>query len=87
MNVLSNMLRVVVLWNWGGVYSDTDTLCIKNFTIPINAVGLYKEGHVNNAFLSFSANNAFLWILMKDMVKNFQASMCRYYLLKLCIWE
>ncbi|KAK3882536.1 hypothetical protein Pcinc_013103 [Petrolisthes cinctipes] len=70
-NVLSNMLRVSVLWHWGGIYSDTDVISIKPFTIPVNAVGLAAKGLIANAFLSFTKSDPFLWALMKDMNTHF----------------
>ncbi|KAK4319489.1 hypothetical protein Pmani_009596 [Petrolisthes manimaculis] len=70
--VLSNMLRASVLWHWGGVYSDTDVISIKPFTIPVNAVGLENKGVVASAFLSFTKNNPVLWALMKDMNTHFE---------------
>ncbi|KAK3889712.1 hypothetical protein Pcinc_006278 [Petrolisthes cinctipes] len=55
--VLSDMLRVLVLWHWGGIYSDTDVISIKPFSIPVNAVGLEAKGVIASAFLSFTKNN------------------------------
>ncbi|KAK3889589.1 hypothetical protein Pcinc_006437 [Petrolisthes cinctipes] len=69
--VLSDMLRVSVLWHWGGIYSDTDVISIKPFTIPVNAVGLEAKGLIASAFLSFTKNNSVLWALMKDINTHF----------------
>ncbi|KAK3895514.1 hypothetical protein Pcinc_000753 [Petrolisthes cinctipes] len=70
--VLSDMLRVSVLWHWGGIYSDTDVISIKPFTIPVNAVGLEAKGVIASAFLSFTKNNPVLWALMKDINTHFK---------------
>ncbi|KAK3850423.1 hypothetical protein Pcinc_042872 [Petrolisthes cinctipes] len=72
--VLSNMLRVLVLWYWGGVYTDTDAISVKTLDVPINAVSLEVKGSINNAFLSFTAHNPILLKIMEDISKNFKPS-------------
>lgn len=70
--LLSDMLRVLVLWRWGGVYSDTDVLSIRPFTLPLNALGFESDHQVGSAFYSFHAHHPLLLDLMKDMNKNFK---------------
>lgn len=72
---LSDMVRVLVLWHWGGIYSDTDVISIKPFTIPINAVGLETKGILASGFFSFKHHNPILWKLMEDYNKNFNVRM------------
>lgn len=69
--LLSDMLRVLVLWRWGGVYSDTDVLSIRPFTLPFNALGFENPHQIGSAFYSFHAQNPMLLDLMEDMQENF----------------
>ncbi|KAK3889407.1 hypothetical protein Pcinc_006594 [Petrolisthes cinctipes] len=69
--VLSNMLRALVLWHYGGIYSDTDILSIRPFTLPLNATGFDVEAVVGSALYAFSAHHPLLWTLMEDINKEF----------------
>lgn len=66
------MLRVLVLWWWGGVYSDTDVLSIRPLTLPLNALGFENSGGLGSAFYSFQARHPILLQLMEDMQKKFK---------------
>ncbi|KAK3878791.1 hypothetical protein Pcinc_016602 [Petrolisthes cinctipes] len=70
-NVLSNMVRVVVLWRWGGIYSDNDVISVRTYTLPLNAVGVAIPGLLGNGFLSFSSHHPILWSLMGNMKRGF----------------
>lgn len=70
--LLSDMLRVLVLWRWGGAYSDTDVLSIRPLTLPINALGFENPGLIGSAFYSFHSQHPMLLDLMEDMQENFK---------------
>lgn len=72
--VLSNMLRVLVLWHYGGIYSDTDILSIRPFTVPLNATGVDAHALVGSALYAFSAHHPLLWTLMEDINREFLVS-------------
>ncbi|XP_050699092.1 lactosylceramide 4-alpha-galactosyltransferase-like isoform X2 [Eriocheir sinensis] len=69
---MSNMLRVLLLWHFGGVYSDTDMINLQPFTLPLNGIGMETSDRVCNAFLSFHANHPFLSYLMNFMAQQFE---------------
>ncbi|KAK8396343.1 hypothetical protein O3P69_005407 [Scylla paramamosain] len=69
---LSDMLRVLVLWWWGGVYSDTDVISVRTLTLPNNSLGFEHSHHLGNAFYSFQARHPALYQLMRDMHKYFK---------------
>lgn len=81
--LLSDMLRVLVLWWWGGVYSDTDVISLRRLTLPPNSLGFENSGQIGSAFYSFHAQHPTLLKLMEDMQYNFKVccvvySFCLY---------
>ncbi|MPC09625.1 Lactosylceramide 4-alpha-galactosyltransferase [Portunus trituberculatus] len=70
--LLSDMLRVLVLWWWGGVYSDTDVISVQSLTLPDNSLGFEHSKQLGSAFYSFQARHPVLLSLMKDMHRNFK---------------
>lgn len=70
--LMSDMLRVLVLWWWGGVYSDTDVLSIRPLTLADNALGFEHSQQLGSAFYSFQSRHPVLHRLMKDMYCNFK---------------
>lgn len=74
-NNISNLLRNVVLWLWGGLNSDTDCICVRNVTHIHNMVSYDEEGKVaNNAIMHFDAGHPFTYELMKYLKENFKVS-------------
>ncbi|XP_071532419.1 lactosylceramide 4-alpha-galactosyltransferase-like [Panulirus ornatus] len=71
--LLSDMLRVLLLWHWGGFYSDNDVVSTRPMDLSGNMVGFESnDGMVGSAFLSFTDHHQVLWRLMEDMELNFQ---------------
>ncbi|XP_063842743.1 lactosylceramide 4-alpha-galactosyltransferase-like isoform X2 [Scylla paramamosain] len=70
--LLSDMLRVLVLWWWGGVYSDTDVISVRTLTLPNNSLGFEHSNSLGSAFYSFQARHPALYQLMRDMHKYFK---------------
>ncbi|KAK3888389.1 hypothetical protein Pcinc_007517 [Petrolisthes cinctipes] len=68
--LLSDMVRVCVLWRWGGFYSDTDAMCTRTHTLPLNAVAFESESVIGTAVLTFTSQHPTLWKLMKAMDRN-----------------
>ncbi|XP_042884683.1 lactosylceramide 4-alpha-galactosyltransferase-like [Penaeus japonicus] len=74
-NNISNLLRNVVLWLWGGLNSDTDCICVRNVTHIHNMVSYDEEGKVaNNAIMHFDAGHPFTYELMKYLKENFKVA-------------
>ncbi|XP_069980976.1 lactosylceramide 4-alpha-galactosyltransferase [Penaeus vannamei] len=72
-NNVSNLLRNVLLWLWGGLNSDTDCICVRNLTHIRNMVSYDEEGKVaNNAIMHFDAGHQFAFELMAYLKKNFK---------------
>ncbi|XP_064101390.1 lactosylceramide 4-alpha-galactosyltransferase-like [Macrobrachium nipponense] len=71
---LSNMVRGALVWKLGGVYTDSDTICIANTNKFTNAVGLYKDTGVNGAVLIGQPRHKAYWMLMEDIKENFKGN-------------
>lgn len=76
--LMSDMLRVLVLWHWGGVYSDTDVICIRPYNLPLNSLGYETNFQIGSAVYSFRAHHPVVWRLMEDMTKGFEVSLLCY---------
>lgn len=72
--LLSDMVRVVVLWRWGGIYSDTDVMCTRPHTLSLNAVAFESKTVIGTALLSFKSHHPTLWQLMKEMDRDILVS-------------
>ncbi len=73
--LLSDIIRLVLLWKFGGYYSDLDTITIKSIEplLKYNGASLCQDNpiEINNSNLLFSKNHTFLFKLMKLSVENF----------------
>lgn len=71
----SDLLRIVLLWKYGGYYSDLDTITIKNIEplLRFNGAALQNEKpvEINNANLIFKKNHSFLYDLMDQMARDY----------------
>ncbi|XP_068245154.1 lactosylceramide 4-alpha-galactosyltransferase-like [Palaemon carinicauda] len=57
---LSDMMRLALLGQTGGLFSDTDTVCMRDVTSLTNFVGLGTKGMINNAVFHFHLGNQIL---------------------------
>ncbi|XP_068201829.1 lactosylceramide 4-alpha-galactosyltransferase-like [Palaemon carinicauda] len=69
---LSNMVRGALVWKWGGIYSDTDSICIRSTSKIANAVGMYEADKVNGAVLIGQPRHKVYWMLMEYIKQNFR---------------
>ncbi|XP_042875170.1 lactosylceramide 4-alpha-galactosyltransferase-like [Penaeus japonicus] len=72
--VLSDLLRVALVWRLGGFYCDTDTVCLKD-TGHLRNVASYAQqdiGKISNFCFHFRAHHRFLDTLMEVQKENFQ---------------
>ncbi|CAN6587715.1 unnamed protein product [Malus baccata var. baccata] len=78
---LSNLIRLAVLYKYGGVYLDTDFIVLKSFSGLRNSIGA-QSVHVvsknwtrlNNAVLIFDANHPLLHKFMKEFALTFDGN-------------
>lgn len=74
---LSNLLRLLVIYKYGGFYLDTDILCIKNFDNLCkyeNLYGLECDKYINNAIFGGVKNSPFLKELIDKFLEVFDGS-------------
>lgn len=81
---LSNLIRLSILYKYGGVYLDTDFVILKNFRGLRNAIGaqsITRSGNwtrLNNAVLIFDRNHPLLYKFMKEFASTFDGNTWGY---------
>ncbi|RZC84388.1 hypothetical protein C5167_047175 [Papaver somniferum] len=78
---LSNLLRLVTLYKYGGVYLDTDFIVLKSFSGLRNSIGAQSVdiqtkqwNRLNNAVLVFDKNHPLLYKFIENFCRNFDGS-------------
>lgn len=78
---LSNLIRLAVLFKYGGVYLDTDFIVLKSFKGLRNSIGAQAIDvtsknwtRLNNAVLIFDMNHPLLLSFMKEFAANFDGN-------------
>ncbi|XP_054779552.1 uncharacterized protein LOC129287426 [Prosopis cineraria] len=82
---LSNLIRLVVLYKYGGIYLDTDFIILKPFKGLRNCIGAQSMGSVskqwtrlNNAVLVFDKNHPLLSQFIEEFALNFDGNKWGY---------
>ncbi|KAK9986072.1 hypothetical protein SO802_031023 [Lithocarpus litseifolius] len=78
---LSNLIRIAVLYKYGGVYLDTDFIVLKPFTGLKNSIGAQSMDmgtknwtRLNNAVLIFDMNHPLLLKFMEEFALTFDGN-------------
>lgn len=78
---LSNLLRLAVLYKYGGIYIDTDVIILKSFDRLQNVIGAQTSDPVtgnwtrlNNAIMVFDKNHPLLCRFIEDFTQRFDGS-------------
>ncbi|KAK9986068.1 hypothetical protein SO802_031019 [Lithocarpus litseifolius] len=77
---LSNLMRLVVLYKYGGVYLDTDFIALKPFSGFKNLIGAQsinmesKNWTLNNAVLIFDVNHPLLLKFIEEFASTFDGN-------------
>ena len=57
----TDLIRLLVLYKWGGIYIDTDIITVRRFDdLPENVLGLEDEAILNGAVMMFKKDHPFL---------------------------
>lgn len=82
---LSHLLRIAVLYKYGGVYLDTDYVILRDFYGLRNAIGVQnvdlktkKWTKLNNAVLIFDINHPLLHDFMEEFSWNYNGNKWEY---------
>ena len=82
---LSNLLRIAVLYKYGGAYLDMDYIVMRDFYGLRNAIGVQsvdsktkKWTRLNNAVLIFDINHPLLYDFMEEFAWNFNGNRWGY---------
>ncbi|KAL7582431.1 hypothetical protein Lser_V15G42771 [Lactuca serriola] len=77
---LSNLIRLVVLYKFGGVYLDTDFIPLKDFSGLRNSIGAQSVNslgnwtRLNNAVLIFDKNHPLLYKFIEEFALTFNGN-------------
>ncbi|ONK79715.1 uncharacterized protein A4U43_C01F9300 [Asparagus officinalis] len=78
---LSNLLRLALLYKYGGIYMDADVIVLKSLSGFKNAIGAQaieagtgKWSRLNNAVMIFDENHPLLHKFMEEFAKNFDGN-------------
>lgn len=67
------MVRLALAWTAGGMYSDTDVICIKPVASLQNVLGLSDDYKlINNGVFHFHKRHPLLRVFMETIAKNFK---------------
>lgn len=77
-------IRPFILYHYGGLYADMDTLCVKSFNNILIEDGIYIlenwDGKIyNNGLMASSKNHDFWKIVMEDMIHNKDKKWYQFY--------
>ncbi|XP_061347726.1 uncharacterized protein LOC133293205 [Gastrolobium bilobum] len=82
---LSNLIRLAMLYKYGGVYLDTDLIIMKDFSMFRNTVGAQSADPVtkkwlrlNGAVMIFDINHPILWDLLQEFSSTFDGNRWGY---------
>lgn len=77
---LSNLIRLAVLYKYGGVYLDTDFIILKDLSGLRNSIGAQSVDafgnwtRLNNAVLVFDKNHTLLYKFMEEFTSTFDGN-------------
>ncbi|CAL1397929.1 unnamed protein product [Linum trigynum] len=78
---LSNLLRLALLYKFGGIYLDTDVVVLRSFTGLRNAIGAQtvdvetgKWSRLNNAVLVFDRSHPLVYKFIEEFATTFDGS-------------
>ncbi|XP_059296672.1 uncharacterized protein LOC132049765 [Lycium ferocissimum] len=77
---LSNLIRLAVLYKYGGVYLDTDFIILKDFSRLRNSIGAQSVSangnwtRLNNAVLIFDKKHPLLYKFMEEFASSFDGN-------------
>uniref|UniRef100_A0A131YY22 Lactosylceramide 4-alpha-galactosyltransferase n=1 Tax=Rhipicephalus appendiculatus TaxID=34631 RepID=A0A131YY22_RHIAP len=72
-NHLSDALRLLVLWKYGGVYADMDVLTLKGFSELRNVVSRELFPDVGNSVLVFDRGHPFLLRCLEEFTTTYKS--------------
>lgn len=81
---LSNLVRLAVIYKYGGVYLDTDFIVLKKFSGLRNAIGAQsidasgKWTRLNNAAFVFDKRHPLLYMFMEEFKSTFDGNIWGY---------
>lgn len=69
---ISDILRYVLLWKYGGIYLDLDVIALRSFESMVNFAGVESAEFVSSAIISFSHNHEVANLAVEDLRQTFK---------------
>ena len=75
-NNISNLLRLVSLWKYGGYYADLDTITVRSIEPLLEYPGVMQDAETkpNNAILNFPEKHPFIKAALDEFMSSFDGS-------------
>ena len=70
---VTDLLRLLVLYKWGGIYMDTDMVLVQPVNSLRNTLGSEGSSFFNGAFMAFEKDNAFIKDCLVDFAHNYSS--------------
>ena len=68
----SDLLRILILYQWGGVYMDADVIVVRPLdSLKMNAIGREDKNYLNGAFMTFEKGNMYLKACLEEFARNY----------------
>lgn len=81
-NIASDIARLLILFKYGGIYLDLDTVTIKSFNdLALNFAGAESQEDVNNAVIRSSVNGSgheFIKMCLQELKEHFKGDKWGY---------
>ena len=68
----SDLLRILILYQWGGVYMDADVIVVRPLdSLKMNTIGREDKNYLNGAFMTFEKGNMYLKACLEEFARNY----------------
>ena len=71
---LTDLLRLLLLYKWGGIYMDTDMVVVRLVNSLKNVLGYQGKWGLNGAFMAFEKDNPYIRDCLMDFAHNYSSS-------------
>ena len=68
----TDLLRILILYRWGGVYMDTDVIIVRPLdSLKINVIGREDKNYLNGTFMTFEMGNMYLKACLEEFARRY----------------
>jgi len=70
----TDLVRLFVLWEFGGFYLDTDVIVLRSMSHLHNVIGLQEQQYANGAVIQSMRRNPFIGWALNEFLKSYNGS-------------